>query len=105
MTQAGQRAGDKRFDRLGAATRRQPVAQLLGVQHMAYVRWWAEGLDLVAGWNRYLYVAGPGDGRRARREHLADVERVCAGRTIANSKRGRGDHAAVHLWRRDAGQH
>ena len=35
---------------------------------MAYVRWWAEGLDLVAGWNRYLYVAGPGDGRRARGE-------------------------------------
>ena len=68
MTQTGSRAGDKRLDRVGAATRRQPVAQLLGVQHMAYVRWWAEGLDLVAGWNRYLYVAGPGDGRRARGE-------------------------------------
>ena len=35
---------------------------------MAFVRCWAEGLDLVASWDRYLYVDGAGDARRARGE-------------------------------------
>ena len=35
---------------------------------MAFVRSWAEGLDLVAAWNRYLYLDGSGDARRARGE-------------------------------------
>jgi site-specific recombinase XerD len=35
---------------------------------MAFVRCWAEGLDLVAAWDRYLYVDGAGDARRARGE-------------------------------------
>lgn len=32
------------------------------------MRSWAEGLDLVAAWNRYLYVDGAGDWWRARGE-------------------------------------
>ncbi|MBN8492049.1 MAG: hypothetical protein J0M00_11575, partial [Burkholderiales bacterium] len=40
----------------------------LSQAHLAYVRCWAEGLDLVDAWNRYLYVDGAGDGRRARGE-------------------------------------
>lgn len=40
----------------------------LGRPQMAFVRSWAEGLDLVAAWDRYLYVDGQGDGRRARGE-------------------------------------
>ncbi len=40
----------------------------LGHPQMAFVRSWAEGLDLVDAWNRYLYVDGAGDGRRARGE-------------------------------------
>jgi site-specific recombinase XerD len=45
-----------------------PAARRLGQPQMAFVRSWAEGLDLVAAWNRYLYVDGAGDGRRARGE-------------------------------------
>lgn len=45
-----------------------PAARSLGQPQMAFVRSWAEGLDLVAAWNRYLYVDGAGDGRRARGE-------------------------------------
>ena len=43
------------------------VRQIGGPQ-MAFVRSWAEGLDLVDAWNRYLYVDGTGDARRARGE-------------------------------------
>ena len=35
---------------------------------MAFVRSWAEGLDLVAAWNRYLAAQGSGDARRVRGE-------------------------------------
>jgi len=35
---------------------------------MAFVRSWAEGLDLVGAWNRWLYIDGEGDARRARGE-------------------------------------
>jgi hypothetical protein len=45
-----------------------PAARRLGQPQMAFVRSWAEGLELVAAWNRYLYVDGVGDARRARGE-------------------------------------
>jgi site-specific recombinase XerD len=45
-----------------------PALRQLGGPQMAFVRSWAEGLDLVAAWNRYLYVDGAGDARRARGE-------------------------------------
>ncbi len=45
-----------------------PALRQLGWPQMAFVRSWAEGLDLVAAWNRYLYVDGAGDARRARGE-------------------------------------
>jgi site-specific recombinase XerD len=44
--------------------------RLLGHPQFAFVRCWAEGLDLSAAWNRYLYVDGAPDGRRARGELL-----------------------------------
>ena len=40
----------------------------LGHAQMAFVRCWAEGLDLQGAWARYLDVDGPADPRRARRE-------------------------------------
>ncbi len=40
----------------------------LGHPQMAFVRSWAEGLDLSEAWNRYLYVDGLADARRARGE-------------------------------------
>lgn len=46
----------------------RPAPRELGWPQMAFVRSWAEGLDLVAAWNRYLYVDGAGDARRARGE-------------------------------------
>ena len=45
-----------------------PALRQLGGPQMAFVRSWAEGLELVAAWNRYLYVDGAGDARRARGE-------------------------------------
>lgn len=44
------------------------VSRRLGQPQMSFVRCWAEGLDLVDAWNRYLYVDGAGDARRARGE-------------------------------------
>ena len=46
----------------------QSAARRLGHPQLAFVRCWAEGLDLVAAWNRYLYMEGAGDARRARGE-------------------------------------
>jgi site-specific recombinase XerD len=40
----------------------------LGHQHLAFVRSWAEGLDMLQAWNRYMAVDGVADGRRARGE-------------------------------------
>jgi site-specific recombinase XerD len=45
-----------------------PALRQIGWPQMAFVRSWAEGLDLVAAWNRYLYLDGAGDARRARGE-------------------------------------
>ncbi|KPF43197.1 hypothetical protein IP87_16235 [beta proteobacterium AAP121] len=62
---------------------------------MAFVRCWAEGLDLVAAWDRYLYVDGAGDGRRARGELQRLLDEL---RALARAH-GRPDLAA--LLRRD----
>jgi site-specific recombinase XerD len=55
-------------------------APRLGSPQMAFVRAWAEGLDPVIAWNRYLYVEGTGDARRARGElqRLLDSLRALA---------------------------
>ena len=47
---------------------------------MAFVRCWAEGLDLADAWNRYLFVDGSADARRARGElgRLLDLLRSLA---------------------------
>jgi site-specific recombinase XerD len=62
---------------------------------MAFVRSWAEGLDLVAAWDRYLYIDGQGDGRRARGELQRLLDEL---RSLARAH-GRPDLAA--LLRRD----
>ena len=62
---------------------------------MAFVRSWAEGLDLVSAWDRYLYVDGQGDGRRARGELQRLLDEL---RSLARAH-GRPDLAA--LLRRD----
>jgi len=62
---------------------------------MAFVRSWAEGLDLVAAWDRYLYIDGQGDGRRARGELQRLLDEL---RGLARAH-GRPDLAA--LLRRD----
>ena len=67
----------------------------LGHPQMAFVRSWAEGLDLVAAWDRYLYVDGQGDGRRARGELQRLLDEL---RSLAR-EHGRPDLAA--LLRRD----
>jgi len=67
----------------------------LGHPQMAFVRSWAEGLDLVAAWDRYLYVDGQGDGRRARGELQRLLDEL---RSLARAH-GRADLAA--LLRRD----
>lgn len=62
---------------------------------MAFVRSWAEGLDLVAAWDRYLYIDGQGDARRARGELQRLLDEL---RSLARAH-GRPDLAA--LLRRD----
>ena len=44
--------------------------QLLGARQLAFVRAWAEGIDLATAWERFLYLDGNGDARRARGELL-----------------------------------
>ncbi len=44
------------------------TARRLTPPQLAFVRCWAEGLNLVASWNRYLAVQGVADARRARGE-------------------------------------
>ena len=40
----------------------------LGPRQMAFVRCWAEGMDLVLAWHRFMADDGPADARRARAE-------------------------------------
>ena len=63
--------------------------------HLAFVRCWAEGLDLVDAWNRHLWIDGAGDARRARGELERLLDEL---RTLARAH-GRADLAA--LLRRD----
>ena len=57
-----------------------PFERRLGQPQLAFVRCWAEGLDLAAAWDRYLYVDGAADARRARGElsRLLDQLRALA---------------------------
>jgi hypothetical protein len=41
---------------------------MLGTRELAFVRAWAEGIDPVIAWERFLYLDGAGDARSARRE-------------------------------------
>ena len=83
------------------STRAEPVPQSLGTgrrlgpRQMAFVRAWAEGLDPVIAWNRFLHVDGAGDARRARGElqRLLDVLRSLA--------RAHGRPEVAALLRRD----
>lgn len=81
--------------RPAARTAATPIDRRLGPAQMSFVRSWAEGLDLVDAWNRYLYVDGVGDGRRARGELQRLLEAL---RTLARAH-DRADLAA--LLRRD----
>jgi len=72
-----------------------PTLRQLGGPQMAFVRSWAEGLELVAAWNRYLYVDGAGDARRARGELQRLLEQL---RQIA---RMHGKPEVAALLRRD----
>lgn len=57
-------------------------AQPLGTPQLAFVRAWAEGIDPAVAWERFLYLDGVGDARRARselariREELQRVARL-----------------------------
>jgi site-specific recombinase XerD len=53
--------------------------RVLGPAQLAFVRAWAEGIDPAIAWNRFLYVDGAGDIRRARGELqrlLEDLRRL-----------------------------
>lgn len=71
------------------------VSRRLGRAQLAFVRCWAEGLALPEAWDRYLYVDGAADARRARGELQRLLEQL---RQLARSH-GRPDIAA--LLRRD----
>ena len=73
----------------------EPPPRRLGYHQLAFVRSWAEGLELAGAWNRYLYVAGAADARRARGELLRLLDEL---RGVARAH-GRPDIAA--LLRRD----
>ena len=67
----------------------------LSQAHLAFVRSWADGLDLVAAWNRYLFIDGAGDARRARGELKRLLDEL---RTLA---RAHGRPEIAVLLRRD----
>ena len=67
----------------------------LSQAHLAFVRSWADGRDLVAARNRYLFIDGAGDARRARGERKRLLEEL---RILARAH-GRPEIAA--LLRRD----
>lgn len=73
----------------------QPTGQRLGPRQMAFVRAWAEGVDVVIAWNRFLHVDGAGDARRARGELQRLLDEL---RSLARAH-GRPELAA--LLRRD----
>ena len=52
------------------------TARVLGVARLAFVRAWAEGIDLAIAWERFLYLDGAGDARRARGELARILEEL-----------------------------
>jgi integrase len=64
---------------------------LLGTPQLAFVRAWAEGIDPVIAWERFLYLDGAGDARTARRELARLREQL---RRVARLN-GRPDIAAL----------
>ena len=74
---------------------KSPAPRRLGHPQMAFVRCWAEGLDMAASWNRYMYVDGAADARRARGELQRLLDEL---RSLARAH-GRPEVAA--LLRRD----
>ena len=72
-----------------------PAPRRLGHPQMAFVRCWAEGLDMAASWNRYMFVDGAADARRARGELQRLLDEL---RSLARAH-GRPEVAA--LLRRD----
>lgn len=74
---------------------RTPADAPLSAAQTAFVRSWAEGLDLQAAWRRYLAPEGPADARQVRAELQRLLERL---RDVARAQ-GRPDLAV--LLRRD----
>ena len=72
-----------------------PAQRRLGHPQMAFVRCWAEGLDMAASWNRYMFVDGAADARHARGELQRLLDEL---RSLARAH-GRPEIAA--LLRRD----
>lgn len=81
------------------STKHQPALssdlRRLGPPQMAFVRSWAEGLDIVAAWNRYLAGQGTGDARRIRSE----LQRILD--DLRNLARAHGRPDVAVLLRRD----
>ena len=74
----------------------QPAAERkLGHPQLAFVRSWAEGLDLASAWDRYLYVDGAADARRARGELQRLLE------ALGRLARAHGRPEVAALLRRD----
>ncbi len=72
-----------------------PAPRRLGHPQMAFVRCWAEGLDMAASWNRYMFVDGAADARRARGE----LQRLLD--ELRNLARAHGRPEIAALLRRD----
>ena len=67
------------------------TAKHLGPAQLAFVRAWAEGIDPVIAWERFMFLQGAGDVRRARGELLGILEEL---RRLARLH-GRPDLAAL----------
>ncbi len=67
------------------------TSRTLSHRQFAFVRCWAEGLDLAQAWDRYLWIDGDADARRARGELLRLLERL---RALARTH-GRPDIAVL----------
>jgi site-specific recombinase XerD len=74
-----------------SATPVSPVPRELGLAQLAFVRAWAEGIDPLVAWARFMVLEGSADGRRARGELLRIREEL---KRIARLH-GRPDIAAL----------
>ena len=50
--------------------------RLLSTAELAFVRAWAEGIDPVIAWERFMFLQGAGDIRKTRRELLRIQEEL-----------------------------